>query len=293
MHLAGRDLVTRMRRQSRVEDGLQRGMAAEMGGDSQCAVGRAVHPQEQSAHAPLQQPGLERAEHGAGVAPPGTDPLPERVAAGGQHRAGQHVAVAVQVLGGRVHHQVRAELQRPGQHRCRHRVVDRDPYPGGVGQLADGREVGDLPHRVGRCLRPQQPGTARPDRGLHGGQVGGVGELHVQAPGEAELGQPLPHPPVQDPGDQHVIAGEQRLEDRGGCGHARGEQRARAARPLQRGQQPLGVLEGRVVGPGVDAVLVVGAVGLLLIVRRRVDDRGQAAGHRVHLAQGLRRQGLG
>ena len=102
--------------------------------------------------------------------------------------------------------------------------------PGGVRELADGGQVGDLPHRVGRGLHPDEPGAARPDRGRHRGQVAGVGELDVQAPGEAELGQPLAHPPVQHPGDQHVVAGQQRLEHRGGRGHPRGEQRARARR---------------------------------------------------------------
>src|SRR6266487_3188565 len=88
VHLAGRELVTRMRRQPRVEHARQRRMALEAGGDRQRALGGAVHPQEQGAHAPLQQPRLERPQRGAGVAPPGPDPRPERIAAGGQHRPG-------------------------------------------------------------------------------------------------------------------------------------------------------------------------------------------------------------
>jgi len=89
-----------------------------------------------------------------------------------------------------------------------------------------------------------------------------------------------------------VITGEQGLEDGGGCRHPRRERRAGAARAFQRGQQPLGVLEGRVVGPGVDPVLPVGAIRLLLVVGGQVDHRGQAAGHRLHLAQRLRGQGF-
>lgn len=165
-----------------------------MRGDGQGAVRRAVHSQEQRAHAALQQPRLKRPGHGTGIAPPRTDPLPERIWACGQHRAGQHVAVAVQVLGGGVNDQVGAEFQRPGEHRSRHRVVDGHPYPGGVGKVADGSQVGDLPHGVRRRLGPQQPGPARTDSRPHHVQIGGVGELHVQAPGEGELGQPLPRP---------------------------------------------------------------------------------------------------
>jgi hypothetical protein len=89
-----------------------------------------------------------------------------------------------------------------------------------------------------------------------------------------------------------MVTGKQGLEDRGGSGHARREQRARAAGALQGGQQPLGVLERRVVGPGVLTALPVGAIRLLLIVRGRVDDRRQPARHRIHLAKALRGQGL-
>jgi hypothetical protein len=52
------------------------------------------------------------------------------------------------------------------------------------------RSSGSMPCRsvTSARLQPWQP------RGLHRGQVGGVGELHIQAPGQAELGQPLAHP---------------------------------------------------------------------------------------------------
>ena len=53
-------------------------------------------------------------EHGAGVAPPGADALPEGVAAGGHHGTGQHVAVAVEVLGGGMDDQVGAQLDGVG-----------------------------------------------------------------------------------------------------------------------------------------------------------------------------------
>jgi hypothetical protein len=193
-HLPGGDLVARMGRQPRVQHRLKRRVSLEVAGDGHGAVGGAPHPQKQRPHAALQQPRLERAQHGAGVAPPGADPLPEGIAAGGQHRPGQHVAVAVEVLGGGVDHQVGAQLQGPGVHRGRHRVVDRHPHPGGVGQRADGGQIGDLPHRVGRRLDPDQAGAALADGRPQGVQVGGVDELHIQAPGERELGQPLAHP---------------------------------------------------------------------------------------------------
>ena len=77
------------------------------------------------------------------------------------HRAGEHVAVAVQVLGGGVHDEIGAELDRPRQHRRRHRVVDGHPRAGGMGEPAHGGEVGDLPGGIGRRLDPHKAGRRR------------------------------------------------------------------------------------------------------------------------------------
>jgi len=53
-HLPGRDLVTWMTGQPRVEHGRQRGMPVQPGGDRHSGLGGAAHPQEQRAHATLQ-----------------------------------------------------------------------------------------------------------------------------------------------------------------------------------------------------------------------------------------------
>ena len=186
-----------------------------------------------------------------------------------------------------MHHQVGTVLEGPGQHRSGHSVVHRHPHPGRMRELAYRRQVGDLPHRIGGCLHPHQTRAARADRRRHRVKVAGIGELDVQAPGERELGQPLAHPPVQHPGNQHMITGQQRLEHRRHRGHPRAEQRARTAAALQRGQQPLGMLAGRVVSPGIDPALRVGAIRLLLVVRGQVDHRSQGTRYRIGLTQPL------
>jgi hypothetical protein len=62
----------------------------------------------------------------------------------------QHdVAVAGEVLGDRVHDDVRAQAQRTLPERGGERVVHGDRDPGGVRGVDQGREVGDLEHRVG------------------------------------------------------------------------------------------------------------------------------------------------
>jgi hypothetical protein len=73
-------------------------MPLEMSRDRQRGVARAMHPQEQRAHAPLEQPRLEWPGKTPRVATPGTDPLPERIDPRRHDRAGQDVAVAVQIL---------------------------------------------------------------------------------------------------------------------------------------------------------------------------------------------------
>ena len=59
-------------------------------------------------------------------------------AAGGQ-RAGDHVGMAVQVLGRRVHDEVGAQRQGPGQHRGGHGGIDREPRAGPVRDLGRSR----------------------------------------------------------------------------------------------------------------------------------------------------------
>ena len=199
---------------------------------------------------------------------PGTAPAMRRhermrcqngIVAGADHRAGQHVAVAVQVLGGGVHDEIGAERQRPRQHRRRHRVVHGHPRAGGMGEPAHGGEVGDLPGGIGRRLDPHETRGAGADRGFHRRQVRHVDELDVEPPGQAELGEPLAHSPVEHLRDNDMIARDERLEDGIGRGHSGGEQdAARAA--LEGRQQPLGMLVGRIVRARVDPVLVIGAV---------------------------------
>src|SRR5437899_5422317 len=102
-----------MRRQPRIENGGQRRVAMKVTGEGEGTLGRTAHPYEQGPHTSLEQPRLERTEHAAGVAAPRPDPLPERVTTRGDDCPGQNVAVAVQVLGRRVHDEVDPEPDGP------------------------------------------------------------------------------------------------------------------------------------------------------------------------------------
>ena len=109
-------------------------------------------------------------EHGAGVSPPRADALPEGIARARQHRSGQHVAVAVEVLGRGVDHEVGAELDRSREHRGRHGVVDGHPHAGGMRQLGRWRARSVISH-IGLAGVSSHSSRVRPgtDGRLHRG----------------------------------------------------------------------------------------------------------------------------
>jgi hypothetical protein len=101
------------------------------------------------------------------VGPPGHLLMHRGVAR--DHRAADHVAVPVQVLGGRVDNEVRAERQRLLPGRRQESIVDHDQGAGGVRLGGDGRDVGDAQQRVARRLDPhhcRRLRQRRRDRGL-------------------------------------------------------------------------------------------------------------------------------
>ena len=146
--------------------------------------------------------------------------------------AEEQVGVAADELRGAVEDDVGAELERPLAQRRRERVVDDDERAARVGDLGGGADVGDTEQGVRRRLQPQQRRPVAPGRDRV--EVGDVDELGAQPAGD-------------DPGIRR-----QRLQERRGGRHARGEREARAA--LER---PEGLLErgpGRVALAGVDAL---------------------------------------
>ena len=78
-------------------------------------------------------------------------------------RAGDHAALAVEVLGARVDDQVGAELDRPLQRRRAEAVVDRQQRAGVVRDVGQRADVAHLGQRIGRRLGEQQLGV-RPHR---------------------------------------------------------------------------------------------------------------------------------
>ena len=122
---------------------------------------RALDPQRERAQAAQREPHLERSGdrpvQRAVRVQPGV-----QVVVVGQRGAEHDVGVPGEVLGHGVHDDVGAVLERALHQGRRERVVDADQRTRGVRRLDERRQVGDLEHRVGRRLDPEQRRRPRP-----------------------------------------------------------------------------------------------------------------------------------
>ena len=165
-------------------------------------------------------------------------------------RAAQPVRVAVEKLGGRVHHDVRAQRQRALQHGRHERVVHAHLDAFGVRNLANRADIGKRHQRIGRRFDVHEL-----RRGAYGGGHGlRVARIHV-----LDLDAVVAHDLIEEPRRpavhivraDHVVARVQRGHQRVDGRHAAAKRMA--ARPaLQRRQrlfQPVtrGVSGARVV----------------------------------------------
>ncbi len=253
--------MLRVRGQAGVDHFLYRRVGLQPLGQGQRVGAMGLHAQRQRLQATQGQEAVERALH----APDGV--LQEGHLFGQlgvvahHHHAANHVRVPVEVLGGRVQDQVRAQFQRALQHRRGEGVVHHHDQAVALGDGTHRGDVHDLQHRVGRGFDPDHLGL-RGDRGLERGQVGQVDEAELQ------VGGALPHALEQAEGaavdviHRHdVAAGVQQLHHGGAGGHARGEREAAAA-AFQGGHATLVGEAGRVVGTRVLEALVFTGAGL-------------------------------
>ncbi len=159
-HLGRREGVPRVVRQAGVTHPLDGRVGGQPAGELGGGGLRPLHPQGHRAQAAQGEPRLERAGDRAVHAPVGAQPLgDDRVAR--DRRAEQHVGVAGQVLGDRVHDHVGAEVERALHERGGEGVVDHAQHAGVAGGGQAGAQVAHLQQRVGRRLQPQHVGARR------------------------------------------------------------------------------------------------------------------------------------
>ena len=155
-----------------------------MGGQAAGELGRVglgpIETDGEGPHPAQGQEGLQRPGDGAVQAAVLAERLPS-VRVGGDGRSHHQVRVTGEELGHAVDHDVGAQLEGPLEQRRGERVVDHHGDAQRPGSPAQGAQVGDRHHGIGRGLAPQQVGTIA--GGQRGRRVGDVDEPDAEPPG--------------------------------------------------------------------------------------------------------------
>ena len=190
-----------------------------------------------------------------------------------QDGAAQAAALAVDVLGGRIDHDIGAELQRALKGRGREHIVHHDAGAGRMGQFADQRQIDHVEHRVRRRFQKHDVGRAAQRRAPFVG-VGAVdqrgfdaelrGEVldDVQTGAEQRMGR-------HDPVARLQLAHQSREHRR----HAAGGGEA-ALRTFVSGKPVLEHGDGRVAEARIDEPGAVIGEGGFRLLGRAIDEAG-------------------
>ena len=161
--------------------------------------------------------------------------------------AAQAVGVAVEVLGRRVHHNVRAERQRALQHRRHECVVDAHFGALRVRNLCHAGNIREHHQRIRRRLNVHKLGI-RLHRLLNRGQIAGVDIFNLDAIARHNLVEEPHRARVNVQRANHVVAGAQHGNERRNCSHA-GSEHVSAGAALKRGHRGLKTVARGVAGP--------------------------------------------
>ena len=133
-------------------------MRGQETGHGQGIVAVALHAQGQGLDAAQGQEAVLRSRHGTGRVLHQPEPGGQLLVVGTDH-AEDHVRVAGQVFGGRVHDDVDAGIARVLQVRRGKRVVDGRGHAAGAADGGHARQIHQLEQRIGGGLQPDQPGA--------------------------------------------------------------------------------------------------------------------------------------
>ena len=184
--------------------------------------------------------------------------------------------MALDVFRRREQRDVGAKFQRTLQDWSEESVVDGELHTGGVSDVGDGGDVGELERGVRRRLDEDEARVGANRLGDRGG-IGGINEGRFDAEVFQHLLEEANCAAVDDVGDDHVVAGFQdREEERRDRGHAGGEADG-WRRIFQRAECGFERRDGRVRGARISEALV-HADGLLMIGGGLIDGREDRAG---------------
>mmetsp|Transcript_8571 Transcript_8571/g.35718 ORF Transcript_8571/g.35718 Transcript_8571/m.35718 type:complete len:220 (-) Transcript_8571:396-1055(-) len=163
-HLALGQLVVGVAREAGVEDALHLRVRLQEGGDCHCVGGVLAHAQVEGLDAAHGEEAVERRLHRAHAVLEAAEARMQLVRVGDEHAA-EYVRVAVDVLGHRVHHEVRAQREGPLEVGREEGVVHhhQDALARRPHRRHHGGNVDHLQQRVGRRLQPDhaQPRVLR------------------------------------------------------------------------------------------------------------------------------------
>jgi len=218
--LALRELMPGVILQSRVPHAPHVGLALEPVCQSLSIAPVVLEPCVQRAQAPQREKAVERrTRQPQAVGPPHELLVQGRGAR--HHRAAHHVAVTVQVLRGRVHHEVGTEREGLLPRGRQEGVVDRNEGAAGVPELRDRGNVGDAQQRIARSLDPHQLRGPRQGLGKRG-LITEIDKLYVAlAPAPPGVEQPIGAPVAVVRRDDAPPHGHEVADHRDRCHAAR------------------------------------------------------------------------
>ena len=276
-HLLRGHGVARVRRQARIVHAFDLLLRGQKIPDR--ARIRAVHrhARAQRAAAAQDQPGAERGQGGTGDVQAMRGFGEQHVAFREHQRTAQHIAVAAEVLGGRMHRDIGAQGQRALQQRGGEGVVDHRQCAGGMRDLHQRSDVADLHARIGRRFDPDQRRLQRAG-GADRVQVAHVDRHRLDAALGQILGAEHPQAGVAVVGNQQPRPVGQTFQQGADRRHAGGERQCILA-SFQRRQRLAQAVVGRVA---LALVLVAGDA----FARRAVAEGGGEVDRRRHGAGG-------
>jgi hypothetical protein len=265
--------MPRMRREARVVDGRYRVMPGQQVRNGGGVLTVLAKPYVQRPQAPERQEGIECTPCYAQAVTPPRQLLVQALVAG-YHRATHDVAMAVDVLRGRVHDHVGTETDGLLPPRTHEGIVDGDQRAGGVRGFRYRRDVGDPQQRVARRLDPHDAWPGR-QGARHGGRIGHVHEIDLGTPGPLQGRKQAVGATVAVVGCHDPFPWLSQRDAEAYRRHSRGRY-DRPGTALQIGQRPGQRIPGRVAGPGIVvlAPLVQSREGEC---RRQVDRRHHGA----------------
>ena len=207
----------------------------------------------------------------------------------GDHRAADHVAVAVDVLGGRMHHDVGAERDGLLPARRQEGVVGHHQRADGMRALRDVGDIGDAQQRIAGRFDPHQRGGLR-QRGVDRGRIAEVDEFHRELAALLPGGEQAERAAITIVRRDDARAHRQQVADQRDRAHARTrDDGARAAFEIR---QRVGQQVARRIARAAVVVLALVAEAAKGIGGRQMQRRHHGAGHVAVFEAGAHRAGV-